>query len=161
MSTAVVLINLGTPDQPTPQAIKTYLAEFLSDQRVVNLPRAAWKPILHGIILKTRPKKLQHNYQMIWGRFDGPIRNITRALTERVATYFAKRYPERNLKFYTAMTYGNPSVMQIVKEAERDGCDDFVFVPLYPQYAGATTGAVFDQISRVFQKVPIKPSIYS
>ena len=155
MSTAVVLINLGTPDQPTPQAIKTYLAEFLSDQRVVNLPRAAWKPILHGIILKTRPKKLQHNYQMIWGRFDGPIRNITRALTERVATYFAKGYPERNLKFYTAMTYGNPSVMQIVKEAERDGCDDFLFVPLYPQYAGATTGAVFDQISRVFQKVPI------
>ena len=113
MSTAIVLINLGTPDSPTPPAIKRYLAEFLSDQRVVNLPRAAWKPILHGIILKTRPKRLQHDYKNIWGTHDGPIRNITNALTARVKAYFSKRYPERNLKFYTAMTYGNPSVKKI------------------------------------------------
>ena len=155
MSTAVVLINLGTPDSPTPPAIKRYLAEFLSDQRVVNLPRAAWKPILHGIILKTRPKRLQHDYKNIWGTHDGPIRNITNALTARVEAYFSKRYPERKLKFYTAMTYGNPSIKSIIETAEGDGCHDFLFVPLYPQYAGATTGAVFDQISRAFQSMPV------
>ena len=81
---AVLLVNLGTPDTPTVDAIKTYLAEFLSDPRVVDLPRWLWLPILKGIILRTRPPKLVEKYEMIWGTHDGPIRNITRALVQRV-----------------------------------------------------------------------------
>ncbi|MGB1539205.1 MAG: ferrochelatase [Pseudomonadales bacterium] len=142
----MILVNLGTPDSPEPAAIKRYLAEFLSDQRVVNLPRSVWLPILHGVILKVRPKRLAHNYQMIWGTHDGPIRNITAALTQRVSTHFARKYPERDLSFYTAMTYGNPSLRSIMGLAKSEGCDEYLIIPLYPQYAGATTGAVFDKL---------------
>ena len=145
IKTAIILANLGTPDEPTAPAIKRYLAEFLSDPRVVNLPRSIWLPILHGVILKTRPKKLTHNYSMIWGSHDGPIRNITAALTRRVAKYFKRKYPERDLHFYTAMTYGNPAIKSILNQAQDDGCSEFLIIPLYPQYAGATTGAVFDK----------------
>ena len=118
IKTAIILANLGTPDEPTAPAIKRYLAEFLSDPRVVNLPRSIWLPILHGVILKTRPKKLTHNYSMIWGTHDGPIRNITAALTRRVAKYFKRKYPERDLNFYTAMTYGNPAIKSILNQAD-------------------------------------------
>ena len=82
---------------------------------------------------------------MIWGTHDGPIRNITAALTRRVAAYFARKYPERDLHFYTAMTYGNPALKSILNRAQDDGCSEFLLIPLYPQYAGATTGAVFDK----------------
>ena len=145
IKTAIIIANLGTPDAPNPPAIKRYLAEFLADPRVVNLPRSVWLPILHGVILKTRPKRLAHNYQMIWGTHDGPIRNITAALTARVDSYFSRRYPERDLQFYTAMTYGNPALRAILDLAESEGCDEYLLIPLYPQYAGATTGAVFDK----------------
>jgi ferrochelatase len=145
IKTAIILANLGTPDAPNPAAIKRYLAEFLADPRVVNLPRSVWLPILHGVILKTRPKRLARNYRMIWGTHDGPIRNITAALTTRVRRYFTRKYPERDLHFFSAMTYGNPALSDVLEMAHSQDCDEYLLIPLYPQYAGATTGAVFDK----------------
>ena len=142
--TGVLLINLGTPDEPTAPAIRRYLKEFLSDPRVVNIPRVVWLPILYLFILTFRPKKLVHNYQLIWGRFDGPIRNITRALAKRVDQAFAGT----NISVRPAMTYGNPSIRDTIKQLKADGCEQFVAVPLFPQYAGATTGAVYDVVER-------------
>ena len=101
---AIVLVNLGTPDAPEAEAIRRYLKQFLSDPRVVDLPRWLWLPILNLIILKTRPKNLVEKYELIWGTHDGPIRNITRALAARLQ----QRLP--TTKVVSAMTYGAPSM---------------------------------------------------
>ena len=146
--TAVILVNLGTPDEPSAPAIKRYLAEFLSDPRVVTLPRAVWLPILHGAILNVRPRKLVQKYKMIWGTHDGPIRNITAALALRVHEQLTREDPDRQIKVTSAMTYGNPSITSVLNQLCDQGCNDFLFIPLFPQYSSATTGAVFDQVTR-------------
>lgn len=138
--TAIVLVNLGTPDAPEEASIRRYLKQFLSDPRVVNLPRWLWLPILNLIILRVRPPKLVAKYKLVWGKKDGPIRNITNALAKRVSTLI----PE--VPIVTAMTYGNPSMsdaLNQVAEAER-----VIVLPLFPQYAGATTGAVQDALEQ-------------
>ncbi len=91
---AVILINLGTPDTPTVPAIRRYLAEFLSDPRVVNIPRLVWLPVLYLIILTFRPRKLVHKYKLIWGTHDGPIRNVTRALAARTERLVKIEHPD-------------------------------------------------------------------
>ena len=159
IKTAIILANLGTPDAPNPAAIKRYLAEFLADPRVVNLPRSVWLPILHGVILKTRPKRLAHNYRMIWGTHDGPIRNITAALTTRVRRYFTRKYPERDLHFFSAMTYGNPALSDVLEMAHSQDCDEYLLIPLYPQYAAATTATVCDEVYRTLMKMRWQPSL--
>ncbi|MBO6558348.1 MAG: ferrochelatase [Pseudomonadales bacterium] len=138
--TAVMLINLGTPDRPDEESIRRYLKQFLSDPRVVDFPRWLWLPILNGIILRTRPPKLVHNYELIWGTHDGPIRTVTSALERRIQT----RMP--NVTVVSAMTYGSPSIASVL-ETIRD-VDHVVVLPLFPQYAGATTGAVADELER-------------
>jgi protoporphyrin/coproporphyrin ferrochelatase len=150
--TAVILINLGTPDEPSSPAIKRYLAEFLSDPRVVNLPRSVWLPILYGAILTVRPKRLVPKYQMVWGTYDGPIRNITAALARLVHHQFKKQQPDRQITITSAMTYGNPSIASVIDQLSGEGFDDFLFIPLFPQYSSATTGAVFDQITRALRQ---------
>ncbi|MDA0272057.1 MAG: ferrochelatase, partial [Proteobacteria bacterium] len=130
--TAIVLVNLGTPDAPDEDSIRCYLKQFLSDPRVVNLPRWLWLSILNLIILRVRPPKLVEKYKLVWGTKDGPIRNITNALAKRVGSLM----PE--VPVVAAMTYGNPSMSDAlgqVSEAER-----IIVLPLFPQYAGATTG---------------------
>ena len=150
----VILVNLGTPDEPSAPAIRRYLDEFLSDPRVVDIPRLLWLPILKLIILNVRPKKLVHNYDMIWGKHDGPIRNITRALARRVDKLLTKRHGE-DIRCNVAMTYGQPSIEDAVLAHQQNGIDEYLFLPLYPQYAGATTGAVFDAINRTFKSRPV------
>ena len=137
---AILLINLGTPDEPTEGAIRRYLKQFLSDPRVVNIPRWLWLPFLNGIILRTRPQQLVEKYELIWGTFDGPIRNITRALANRLQTLM----PEYHVA--NAMTYGSPSISSALDELT--DYDKITVVPLFPQYAGATTGAVSDELNR-------------
>lgn len=137
---AILLINLGTPDEPEEDAIRRYLKQFLSDPRVVDFPRWLWLPILNRIILRTRPPKLVEKYELIWGTHDGPIRNITRALAARLQTLM----PDHHVA--SAMTYGSPSVGSVL-----DGLgayEKITVVPLFPQYAGATTGAVKDELER-------------
>ena len=145
---AVILLNLGTPDAPTATAIRRYLAQFLSDSRVVSLPRIIWLPILYLFILTFRPRKLVHKYQLIWGRFDGPIRNITRALAEKSQKLLSRQHQEANITVRSAMTYGEPSVRNVLSDLMNDGITSLLFLPLYPQYAGATTAAAHDQVNR-------------
>lgn len=138
--TAIVLVNLGTPDAPDEDSIRRYLKQFLSDPRVVNLPRWLWLSILNLIILRVRPPKLVAKYKLVWGTKDGPIRNITNALAKRVSTLTS------GVPVVTAMTYGNPSLsdaLRQVSDAER-----VIVLPLFPQYAGATTGAVQDALEQ-------------
>ena len=135
-----MLVNLGTPDRPDVESIRRYLRQFLSDPRVVALPGWVWLPVLNGIILRTRPAKLVHNYKLIWGRHDGPVRNITRALSRRVQA----RMP--GVKVVSAMTYGSPSVASVLRQLKDVG--HIIVLPLFPQYAGATTGAVADELER-------------
>ncbi|MBT7877801.1 MAG: ferrochelatase [Gammaproteobacteria bacterium] len=136
----MVLVNLGTPDAPDEDSIRRYLKQFLSDPRVVNLPRWLWLSILNLIILRVRPPKLVAKYKLVWGTKDGPIRNITNALAKRVSTLTS------GVPVVTAMTYGNPSLsdaLRQVSDAER-----IIVLPLFPQYAGATTGAVQDALEQ-------------
>ena len=138
--TAIVLVNLGTPDAPDEGSIRRYLKQFLSDPRVVNLPRWLWLSILNLIILRVRPPKLVAKYKLVWGTKDGPIRNITNALAKRVSSLIP------GVPVVTAMTYGNPSMsnaLSQVSDAER-----IIVLPLFPQYAGATTGAVQDALEQ-------------
>lgn len=144
---AVVLINLGTPDAPTAPAIRRYLAEFLSDPRVVNIPRLIWLPILYLFILSFRPGKLVQKYKRIWGTYDGPIRNITKALAVRAERLVANKHP--GVCIEAAMTYGEPSTNSVISRLYKKGISDFLFIPLYPQYSTVTTAAAEDQVHRV------------
>jgi len=138
---AILLVNLGTPDRPDEEAIRRYLKQFLSDPRVVDLPRWLWLTILHLVILRTRPATLVEKYQLIWGTKDGPIRNISQALARRLQTLL----PDK--KVISAMTYGEPSIASAFDKLLDS--QHVMVVPLFPQYAGATTGAVQDELDRV------------
>ncbi len=151
--TAIVLVNLGTPDSPTENDIRRYLKQFLSDPRVVSLPRWLWLPILNFIILRTRPARLVEKYKMVWGRHDGPIRNITRALGRRLQSRL------NTAKIYSAMTYGSPSIGKTLDEIRQQGFEKILYVPLFPQYAGATVGAVEDEIARTYVSRGITDSV--
>ena len=136
---AVILVNLGTPDRPDEDSIRRYLKQFLSDPRVVDLPRWLWLPILSQIILRFRPPKLVEKYEMIWGTHDGPIRSITQALANRLQSLM----PETPV--HVAMTYGRPSIPEVLEKVKEH--EELIVLPLYPQYAGATTGSVMDAFS--------------
>lgn len=158
--TGIVLVNLGTPDAPEAPAIRRYLQEFLSDPRVVSLPPWLWLPILNLVILRVRPKKLVEKYKLIWGRQDGPIRNITQALADRLQLHLTEevearqKMTEQQTLVASAMTYGNPSIASRVKLLAAAGVGRLLFVPLYPQYASATTGSVADRVELVMRDYP-------
>ncbi len=138
----VLLVNLGTPDAPTPGAVRRYLREFLSDRRVVEIPRLLWLPILHGIILRTRPAKSAHAYQQVWGPEGSPLAAITaaqaRALQERLGEAVVVRH---------AMRYQNPAMAQELDALLEAGCERILVAPLYPQYSGATTASALDGLA--------------
>ena len=139
----VLLVNLGTPDAPTPRAVRRYLAEFLSDRRVVELPALLWKPILHGIILRTRPSKSAHAYSQVWTEDGSPLAAITaaqaRGLQARLGQDICVAY---------AMRYGNPGIAAELARLKAEGCDRVLFAPLYPQYSAATTATAVDELGR-------------
>ena len=148
---AIVLINLGTPDAPTAHAIRRYLRQFLSDRRVVNLPRWLWLPVLHLFILRLRPRKLVKKYQLIWGTKDGPIRNITLALARRLEARL--RRAGEALVVEAAMTYGKPSISSLLDRLIAAGVQHITFISLFPQYAGATLGAAEDAIQQALSRL--------
>ncbi|WP_374652220.1 ferrochelatase [Rhizorhabdus sp.] len=150
----VLLINLGTPDAPTPAAVKRYLAEFLSDRRVVEIPPLLWQPILRGIVLNVRPRKSAHAYAQVWTEDGSPLASITR----RQATALAARLGDGVLVDY-AMRYGSPSIASRIEAMKAQGCDRILLAPLYPQYSGATTGSVADKAFEALGAMRWQPAI--
>jgi protoporphyrin/coproporphyrin ferrochelatase len=145
--TAVVLINLGTPEAPTAPALKTYLREFLSDPRVVEIPRPIWWLILNGIILNTRPKKSAEKYATVWTPEGSPLKVHTERQTKLVKGRLGQA-GHHNLVVEYAMRYGQPSVAGVLDKLKAAGCNRFLLVPLYPQYAGSTSATALDEAWR-------------
>lgn len=134
----VLLINLGTPDAPDAPSVKRYLAEFLSDPRVVEIPKFVWQPILRGIILNTRPAKSARAYKQVWTEAGSPLAAITR----RQAEALQERLPGVRVEY--AMRYGNPGIASVLRAMKHDGCERILLAPLYPQYCAATTATAND-----------------
>lgn len=135
----VLLTNLGTPDAPDAGAVRRYLAEFLSDPRVIEIPKLAWKPILHGIILRTRPKKSAHAYAQVWTEEGSPLASIT----ARQAKALQARLGETVIVDW-AMRYGNPATKAALDRMFAAGATRILLAPLYPQYCAATTASAMD-----------------
>ena len=144
--TGVLLVNLGTPDAPTAPAVRRYLAQFLSDPRVVEIPPAVWKPILHGIILRTRPARSAAKYASIWMPEGSPLAVWTQRQTALLQGALDAR--GRLLTVRHAMRYGQPSIAGALDALKRDGCTRILVVPLYAQYSGTTTASVMDDVHR-------------
>ncbi|GHE95235.1 ferrochelatase [Thalassotalea profundi] len=159
VKTAILLTNLGTPVAPTASALRTYLKEFLSDPRVVEIPRLVWLIILHGIILRIRPKKSAKLYQSIWTEQGSPLMVISQALMAKVSRLIAEKYQERVI-VDLAMRYGEPSIESALNHFQKQGVQNIIVLPLYPQYAGPTTGSTFDAVVKVIQRWRWIPSLH-
>lgn len=144
-ASALLLVNLGTPTAPTPRAVRKYLAEFLSDPRVVELPRVLWWPILHGYVLRARPRRSAEAYAKIWTHEGSPLAVFSDLLKHAVQAELAKHAPD--IRVELAMRYGEPSVRDILVSLQREGVQRILLLPLYPQYAAATTGSVLDALA--------------
>lgn len=138
----VLLANLGTPDEPTTPALRRYLAEFLSDPRVIEVPRFLWMLILHGIILRVRPKKSAALYQKVWTSEGSPLLAISR---QQQAAIQEQLQNVASVKL--GMRYGNPSIASALRELQKEAVRKIIVLPLYPQYAGPTTGSTFDAVA--------------
>ena len=141
----MLLVNLGTPDAPTAPAIRRYLREFLADRRVVEAPRWIWLPVLYGIILPFRPRKLVEAYSSVWTEAGSPLMAASRQQAAGLSALLGPGIP-----VVLAMTYGNPSLASGLKELEARGVERVIVLPLYPQYSATTTAAVIDGLFRVF-----------
>lgn len=156
--TGVLITNLGTPDAPTAQALKVYLREFLSDPRVVEIPRLVWMIILHGIILRVRPAKSAKLYQSIWTEQGSPLMVHTLAQKEKIAKALQSKYGE-NVIVDAAMRYGSLSIAKALTNFQKAGVKKIVILPLYPQYAGPTTASTFDAVIAEIKQWRWIPSI--
>ena len=142
--TEVLLCNLGTPDEPTPKAVRRYLAEFLSDDRVVEIPRLIWLAILHGIILRVRPAKSAAKYASIWTPEGSPLRIWTEKQAKLLQGWLGQR--NHYVKVRSAMRYGSNSIASQLDAMKADGVTRILIVPAYPQYSATTTASVFDAV---------------
>ncbi|ANG97040.1 ferrochelatase [Brucella pseudogrignonensis] len=154
----VLLVNLGTPDGTSYAPMRRYLAEFLSDRRVIEWPRLFWYPILYGIVLNTRPKRSGALYDRIWNREknESPLRTFTRAQGEKLAVAL-KDHP--NVIVDWAMRYGQPSIEEVTDRLLKQGCERIVMFPLYPQYSATTTATVNDKFFEVLMKKRFMPAV--
>ena len=153
----VILVNLGTPDEPTAPAIRRYLREFLSDPRVIEIPKLLWWPILNGPILMARPRKLVPRYKSVWMEGGSPLMVYTQRQTEGLRQLFAQR--GLAIEVETGMRYGQPSIKQAMLRLRERGCEHLLVVPLYPQYASSTTATVVDEVARVASHMRDQPAL--
>ena len=142
--TAVLLCNLGTPDEPTAPAVRRYLAEFLGDHRVVEIPRLVWMAILHGIILRVRPAKSAAKYATIWTDKGSPLKVWTEKQAQALQEAFNTHGEHVTVRY--AMRYGNPSIASQLDALKAEGFTRILILPAYPQYSGTTTASVFDAV---------------
>lgn len=147
----VLLLNLGTPDAPTAAAVRRYLAEFLWDPRVVEMPRPIWWLILHGVILRIRPARSAKAYRSVWTDQGSPLLSISRRQAERVAERLGERIPGA-VQVELGMRYGNPSIASAIARLRAENCRRLLVVPLYPQYSATTTASTFDAVTRTLSR---------
>ncbi|MEA3387675.1 ferrochelatase [Sphingobium sp. CCH11-B1] len=150
----VLLINLGTPDAPDAASVRRYLREFLSDRRVVEIPRILWQPILHGAILTTRPKKSAHAYSQVWTEEGSPLAVHTRATAQAMQAAMGQ-----GVVVDWAMRYGNPGIAERLAAMKQAGCERILIAPLYPQYSAATTATANDAAFAALAAMRWQPAI--
>jgi ferrochelatase len=150
----VLIVNLGTPDAPDAPAVRRYLAEFLSDPRVVEIPPIVWQPILRGFVLTTRPKKSAHAYAQVWGPEGSPLLAITKAQARALEGAFGP-----DVLVDHAMRYGQPAIGDRLRAMKDAGCDRILIAPLYPQYCAATTATANDAAFAALAEMRWQPAI--
>lgn len=159
MKRAVIIMNLGTPAAPTAKAVRAFLKEFLSDPRVVEVPRPIWWCILNFAILPFRSPKVAKAYESIWQRGGSPLRVITESQTEKLQRLLTDKI-DNTVSVRHAMTYSGPSLETVVSELESEGYEEIVLLPLYPQYSATTTGSIFDQLAALNRRRRNIPQIH-
>ncbi|MGB5133344.1 MAG: ferrochelatase [Steroidobacteraceae bacterium] len=157
-NTGVLVANLGTPDAPTTEAVRSFLAEFLSDRRVVDLPRALWLPLLHGIVLRIRPRKSARAYREIWTESGSPLLVNTLALARALEGKLAS-LPPAPMPVAVGMTYGSPSIAIALEDLRARGTQRLVVLPLYPQYSATTTASVLDRVETALRRLDWRPVV--
>lgn len=158
VKTGILLVNLGTPDAPTAQAVRPYLKQFLGDPRVVEIPRVLWWLILNGIILNVRPKKSAEKYASIWLKEGSPLRVYTERQTEQLKKILIDK-TSAPLVIDFAMSYGNPSIDDALHRMKQQNCQRILVVPMFPQYAASSTAPVFDQVYAYMQHSRNQPAL--
>ena len=143
----IILANLGTPDAPTVPAVRRFLQQFLSDQRVIEIPKPIWQIILRLFILPFRPKRVAHAYDMVWGN-DSPMREILFEQVVAVKQHLTAKYPEFELNVIPAMTYGNPGISAALAQLAEQPQDHILLFPLFPQYSATSTAPLYDAIAK-------------
>ena len=156
--TGILLVNLGTPEAPTPAALRSYLKEFLSDPRVVEIPKPLWWMILNGIVLNTRPKKSARKYATIWTAEGSPLKVHTEKQLKLLKGWLGERI-KSPVKLEYGMRYGLPSVAEGLDKLRSSGCDRILILPLYPQYAASSTGTAIDAIAKYLARVRNQPAL--
>jgi ferrochelatase len=156
--TGILLVNLGTPDAPTAQAVRPYLKQFLGDPRVVEIPKLVWWLILNGIILNVRPKKSAAKYASVWLKEGSPLRVYTERQATLLQGYLGERTRAPVVVDY-AMTYGQPSIPDVLRKLKAQNCQRILVVPLFPQYAASSTAPVFDQVFGEMRQMRNFPAI--
>lgn len=156
VATGVLVVNLGTPDAPTPAAVRRFLAEFLSDPRVVDLPRLPWQLVLRTVILPFRPRRSARAYREIWTAAGSPLLTGTLALAQALKARLAALLPEP-AALAVGMTYGSPSIAGALARLRNAGVRRLVVLPLYPQYSDTTTAAALDRVTAGLRGWPAPP----
>jgi ferrochelatase len=160
----VLLVNLGTPDAPTPAAVRRYLGEFLADPRVVEIPAIAWRPVLHGVVLRTRPAKSAAKYAAIWHKDGSPLLVHSQRQKVLLMGYLGQRLKKAGLpadlcQVELGMRYGNPSIADALERLRAAQCERILVLPLYPQYAASTTGSAVDAVGAHLARVRRVPGL--
>lgn len=147
----VILANLGTPDAPTAPAVRKFLKQFLSDPRVIEIPKPLWQIILRLFILPFRPKRVAHAYASIWS-VDSPMREILLAQVAQVRAILTEKYPEFELNVVPAMSYGQPGMTTVLEQITQNPQDHIILLPLFPQYSATSTAPLYDLLAQWMQK---------
>lgn len=143
----IILANLGTPDEPTAPAVRRFLKQFLSDQRVIEIPKPIWQIILRLFVLPFRPKRVAHAYEMVWQN-DSPMREALFNQVIEVKKALTGQYPEFDLNVIPAMTYGNPGIQAALHRLSQDMPDHLILLPLFPQYSATSTAPLYDALAK-------------
>lgn len=153
----ILLTNTGTPEHPTPRAVRRYLKQFLSDKRVVKIPRAIWLPILYFLILPFRARQSAELYQKIWTEHGSPMRYLKQLLSQKLHTHLSAQNPDVYVE--VGMNYSTPSIHDALEKLKKHGIDELIVLPLYPQYSNTTTAASLDQVNAELAAWPALPAI--